>query len=82
MDMLAPAKGRDQYRPSRVHPRKARARARARARRLSQIKLGPRTAASHAMRLVTGGKTAQSVMKQVVRSDVPENSKDQDRSSF
>ncbi|KAJ9560791.1 hypothetical protein OSB04_005951 [Centaurea solstitialis] len=30
------------------------------------------------MRSVTGGRTAQSVMKQVVRSDVPRNCKDPD----
>ncbi|KAJ9558234.1 hypothetical protein OSB04_012848 [Centaurea solstitialis] len=55
---------------------------RARARRSSQIKLGPRIAASHAMRSVIGGKTAQSVMKQVVRSEMPRSCKDQDKSSF
>ncbi|KAJ9547016.1 hypothetical protein OSB04_019559 [Centaurea solstitialis] len=53
MGIQAPAKGRDQFRLSRVHPRfMAMAKARARARRLSQIKLGPRIAVSHAMRSV------------------------------
>ncbi|KAJ9544403.1 LOW QUALITY PROTEIN: hypothetical protein OSB04_024110 [Centaurea solstitialis] len=68
MGKLAPVKEKDQSRPSRVHPRKARARARAR--RLSQTKLGPRIAASYAMKSVIGGKTALSVMKQEVRNEV------------
>ncbi|KAJ9535360.1 hypothetical protein OSB04_un001526 [Centaurea solstitialis] len=70
MGMLAPAREKDQFRPSRVHPRKARARARARARRLSQTKLGPRIAASYAMRSVFGRQNCPNVMKQEIRNEV------------
>ncbi|KAJ9565534.1 hypothetical protein OSB04_001500 [Centaurea solstitialis] len=56
------SKGKGPVQAVQSAPRKAKARARAR--RSSQTKLGPRTAASHAMRSVTGGRIAQSVMKQ------------------
>ncbi|KAJ9552452.1 hypothetical protein OSB04_016497 [Centaurea solstitialis] len=63
----ASAKERVQHRPSRMHPKfvkKSKARARARARKSKPTKQGLKIVASHAMKLVIGGKTAQSVMKQ------------------
>ncbi|KAJ9552451.1 hypothetical protein OSB04_016496, partial [Centaurea solstitialis] len=64
----ASAKERVQHRPSRMHPKfvkKSKARARARARKSKPTKQGLKIVASHAMKLVIGGKTAQSVMKQM-----------------
>ncbi|KAJ9564973.1 hypothetical protein OSB04_000939 [Centaurea solstitialis] len=55
---------------ARVHPRFVKtSKARARARRLSLTKRGLKIVASHAMKSVIGGKTAQSVMKQKIEAD-------------